>query len=111
MSEDDVIVAVTWSMEAAMRLHGLMPGPCTPQVVRYELSDGRSVDLPLSLPIAAPASRGRTVMTLPAPPGGGDIKRAELLAEDSSQILEVRCTPPIEVAGGDTWSVPVEAPV
>jgi hypothetical protein len=103
-------VTVRWTMEASLRLHGLAPGPCTPNLVKYFLGDGRLADVPLSLPLGPPASRGCSVITLPAPPGGGDIEHAGLYAEDGTEIMTLTCVPPLNVDDGDTWQVPVEAP-
>lgn len=103
-------VTVTWTMEASLRLHCLAPGPCTPNLVKYFLGDGRLVDVALSLPLGPPASQGRAMITLPAPPGGGDIEHATMCAEDGTEILTLTCVPPIGIADGETWSFTVEAP-
>ena len=104
------VVIVRWTTEASLRLHCLAPGPCTPSTVEYALADGRLVTVPLSLPLGPPASRGRTEITLPAPPGGGDIEYASLCAEDGTELMTLTCVPPVSTGDGDTLRVPVEAP-
>jgi hypothetical protein len=103
-------VTVAWTMEASLRLHCLAPGPCTPRLIRYFLGDGRLADVPLSPPLGPPASRGRTVITLPVPLGAGRIEHATMYAEDGTEIMTLTCVPPLSIEDGDTWQVPIEAP-
>jgi hypothetical protein len=55
----------------------------------YTLDSGEPVRVPLTLPPGGPASGGRITVTLPGPPGGGVIERADILAEDGTPFFFV----------------------
>lgn len=103
-------VFARWSIEAANRLHGLADGPCTPHTARYDLAGGGTAVVPLELPLGPPASAGRTVMMLPAPPPGSLVEHAVLFAEDGTELMEIRCDPPEAAGDSGTWQVAVAAP-
>jgi hypothetical protein len=86
----------------------LEPGPVAVCVAEYVLGSGRTARVPLTLPLGAPATQGRITVTLPAPPGGGFIEQADLLAEDGVVIF--RLYPGIYAQDGDTFSWQIEAP-
>lgn len=64
----------------------LDPGPCLVTTVRMQLDDGREVITPFTRP-TAPATSGMIRVSLPAPPGGGCLVSADLLAEDGTPIF------------------------
>jgi len=99
-----------WSMAATLRLHCLEDGPCTPRTARYDLAGGGTVTVPLELPLGPPATAGRTVMMLPAPPPGSLVEHAALFAEDETELMEIRCDPPEAAGDSGTWQVAVAAP-
>lgn len=99
-----------WSIAATHRLHGLTEGPCTPHTARYDLAGGGTATVPLELPLGPPASAGRTVMMLPAPPAGSLVEHAVLFAEDGTELMEIRCDPPEAAGHSGTWQVAVAAP-
>lgn len=99
-----------WSIAATYRLHGLTDGPCAPHTARYDLAGGGTVTVPLELPLGPPATAGRTVMMLPAPPAGSLVEHAVLFAEDGTELMEIRCDPPEDAGDSGTWQVAVEAP-
>lgn len=104
-------VAVTWTAEAVRRLYCLSPGSCSAHTAEYALSDGSLVTVPLDdFPVAMPATAGRAVMTLPGPPGGGEIEHATVYAEDGTGLMDLTCRPPAAVRAGGAWQFPVSAP-
>jgi hypothetical protein len=92
------------------RLHGLAEGPCSPHTARYDLVDGGIVIVGLELPLGPPATAGRTVMMMPAPPAGSLVEHAVLFAEDGTELMEILCDPPETAGDGATWQVAVQAP-
>jgi hypothetical protein len=105
-----VTVYARWSMAATLRLHCLADGPCTPRTARYDLAGGGTVTVPLELPLGPPATAGRTVMMLPAPPAGSLVEHAALFAEDGTELMELVCDPPETAGDSGTWQVAVGAP-
>lgn len=103
-------VYARWSMAATLRLHFLEEGPCSPCTARYDLVGGGTVTVPLELPLGPPASSGRTVMMLPAPPAGSLVRHAALFAEDGTELMELACDPPETAGDSGTWQVAVSAP-
>ena len=102
-------VFARWSTEATLRLHGLSDGPCTPSTARYDLAGGGTATVSLELPLGPPATAGRTVMMLPAPPAGSLVEHAALFAEDGTEVMEIRCDPPETAGESGTWQVAVQA--
>lgn len=103
-------VYARWSIAAVHRLHSLADGPCTPATARYDLAGGGTVTVPLELPLGPPATAGRTVMMLPAPPSGSLVEHAALFAQDGTELMELACDPPEDAGDSGTWQVDVEAP-
>lgn len=109
-------VTFAWTIAARHRLHGLAEGPVTPCVAEYTLSGEAAASVPLTprvpltLPLGPPASAGKAVISLPGPPGGGDVKRAVLFAEDGTELMTIACDPPEHVEAGRTWTVTIAAP-
>jgi hypothetical protein len=85
----------------------LEPGPVAVCAAEYTLDSGEMVRVPLALPLGPPATEGRITVTLPAPPGGGVIERADLLAEDGAAIF--RLHPCVYVQDGDTLTWQIDA--
>lgn len=103
-------VFARWSIVATHRLHGLTEGPCTPCTARYDLADGGTAVVPLELPLGPPATAGRTVLMLPAPPADSLVVGAVLFAGDGTELMEIRCDPPEGAGDSGTWQVAVTAP-
>ena len=108
MNPDAALVRAEFTAEGLRRLMCIDPGPCFAVAARLVMEpDGREVAV-AHMPDAEPASQGRTSFILPAPPGGGHMREAHLLAEDGTAILCVTATPPIYIPDGGTLLVPVE---
>jgi hypothetical protein len=82
------------------------PGPCfvTSAVMILE-PDGRKIAV-THMPDTEAASQGRTRFILSAPPGGGHVRYADLLAEDGAAIIRVAIG--AWVPDGGTLLVPIE---
>ncbi|SRR5579859_252778 len=63
-------------------------GPVFVTVVRIEMDDGRQVSVPF-MPDPEPARQGMTRFMMSAPPGGGTMVGADLLAEDGCPIFRI----------------------
>src|SRR5437899_7113094 len=86
----------------------LEPGPVAVCAAEYTLAHASgTVRVPLALPLGPPATQGRITVTLPAPPGGGVIEQADLLAEDGAAVF--RLHPRVYVPDGGTWQAEVSA--
>jgi len=86
----------------------LEPEPAAVCVAEYTLDSGKTARVPLTLPLGPPASGGRITITLPGAPGGGIIRRADLLAEDGVAIF--RLYPDVWVGDGDILQYEVTEP-
>lgn len=87
--------------QGSLRAVFLEPGPVAVCAAEYTLDSGEVMRVPLTLPLGPPASRGRIAITLPAPPEGGVIRQADLLAEDDVAIF--RLYPNVYVPPGGRW--------
>jgi hypothetical protein len=95
--------------EGWARVCGKAPGPCTATSAVLALEpDGEQVTVML-IPDTEPASSGRTVILIGAPPGGGVVRSADLIAEDGTAILRVRMARPVFIEDGGTLLVQVRA--
>jgi hypothetical protein len=108
MNYADPQVRAEFTDTGLRRLMCIEDGPCFAIAARLVLEpDGREVDV-AHVPDAEPASQGRTRFILPAPPGGGYLREALMLAGDGTAIIRVTSTPPLWLPGGATLLVPVE---
>ena len=108
MNYADPQVRAVFTDAGLRRLMCTEDGPCLVTAARLVLEpDGREVNV-AHVPDAEPASAGRTRFILPAPPGGGYLREALMLAEDEAAIIRVTSTPPLWLPDGSTLLVPVE---
>lgn len=99
-------VTASFTPEGMARATFQSPGPCfvTSAVMTLE-PDGREVAV-AHMPDTEAASQGRTRFILSAPPGGGHVRYADLLAEDGAAIIRVAIG--AWVPDGGTLLVPME---
>ena len=108
MQPDAALITAEFTAEGLRRLMCIDPGPCFAVAARIVTEpDGREVAV-AHMPDTEPASQGSTRFILQAPPGGGYMREAHLLAEDGTVIICVRATPPVYLPDGGTLLVPVE---
>ena len=108
MQPDAAQMSAHFTPEGMRRLMCIDPGPCFVVAARMVMEpDGREAPV-THVPEAEPATQGRTRFILSAPPGGGWMRSADLLAEDETVILRVNATPPVHIPDGGTLLIPVE---
>jgi hypothetical protein len=90
------------------RLMFAEPGPCFVVAAKLVMEpDGREIEVPY-MPDPQAASQGRTCLILDAPPGGGYMREAVLLAEDGAAIMHVGRGAPLWLPDGGTLFVSIE---
>lgn len=82
------------------------PGPVFVTTVRVDLADGSHVSVPF-MPDPEPATQGMTRFMMSAPPGGGWMRGADLLAEDGCPIFRVSADPALWLEDGDQVVIPL----
>lgn len=92
--------------EGMRRTMFVEPGPVFVTTVRLNLEDGRQASVPF-MPDPEPATQGMTRFMMEAPPGGGWMSGADLLAEDGCPIFRISATPAIWLPGGSTIVIPL----
>ena len=108
MSTEAASLAAEFTPEGLRRLMCIDPGPCFVTAAALVMEpDGREIPV-THVPDTEPASQGLTRFILPAPPGGGYMREAHLLAEDGTVILRVRATPAVYIPHGGTLLVTME---
>ena len=104
----DTPITAEFTPEGMRRLLCIDEGPCFVVAATMTLApDGRQTPV-THIPEAEPATQGRTRFILAAPPGGGHMRSADLLAEDGAVILRVNATVPVYIPDGGTLLIPVE---
>jgi|SRR5580704_6887185 hypothetical protein len=96
-----------FTIEGMRRLIGIDDGPCFCVAARMAMEpDGREVAVQH---VADPeGAKGGTIrFILPAPPGGGYLRSADLLAEDGTAILRVTSHVPTYLPDGGSLLIPV----
>ena len=105
---EDVTLTAEFTAEGMRRLTCIDPGPCFVVAARMVMEPDGQETAVTHVPEAEPASQGRTRFILSAPPGGGYMRSADLLAEDGTVILRVNATVPLHLPDGGTLLIPVE---
>jgi hypothetical protein len=86
------------------------PGPVFVTAVRLDLDDGRQVSVPF-MPDPEPATQGMTRFMMSAPPGGGWMRGADLLAEDGCSIFRISADPALWLSDGSQVVIPLTVEV
>ena len=105
---EEALLTANFTPEGMRRLMCIDPGPCFVVAARMAMEPDGQETAVTHVPEAEPATQGRTRFLLSAPPGGGHMRSADLLAEDGTVILRVNATVPLYIPDGGTLLIPVE---